>query len=436
MTFWRRTQGVFYGWRMLAASLPLLMVLYGLTKRSYGLFFEPLQSEFGWSAAVIAFVFSLDRFEGGLLAPATGYMNDRLGGRRLMLMGTAVIGLALILASQIHSVWQFFAVFLLVNLGASLASIITMHAVLVRWFDRYLGRATGIMETAPAVGTLLVPILATIITVFGWRTAFAVSGTALASICFPLAFFIRSRPQDYGLLPDGAVAGDSAQDSGLMRGRGQSSSRSIGEATIGQALRLPGFWLIAFSLGMFGLGQNAQRLLLIPHLQASGFSRELASVTVAVSGIAIGMPAKLLVGWTSDRVDVKRRFPLVFLLAALGLFILANATQVWHVLVFFMLYEVAFAANLIFQAKLIVQFFGIKRYASIRGLMHFVGNMVAIAGPVLGGAMFDITGSYRLFFVMISGAVLLGIPCIMLAKQVSWEEQEQEPVSQPDATPH
>ena len=430
MTFWRRAQGTFYGWRMLAASLPLIMVLYGLTKRSYGLFFEPLQTEFGWSAAVIAFVFSLDRFEGGMLAPATGYMNDRLGGRRLMLMGTAVIGLALILASQINSLWQFFAIFFLVNLGASLASIMTMHAVMVRWFDRYLGRAMGILETAPAIGTLLVPIVAAMITAFGWRTAFVVSGAAIASICFPLSLLVRSRPQDYGLQPDGAAAGELATGQRPVRGR---SSRNAGEASIGQALRLPGFWLIAFSLGVFGLGQNAQRLLLIPHLQASGFSRELASVTVAISGTIIGIPAHLLVGWTADRIDVKRRFPLVFLLAALGLFVLAYATQVWHVLAFFMLYEVAFAANLIFQAKLIVQFFGIKRYASIRGLMHFVGNLVAIAGPVLGGAMFDITGSYRLFFVIISGAVLLGIPCIMLAKQVSWEEQE--PVSQPDATP-
>ena len=418
---------------MLAASLPLIMVLYGLTKRSYGLFFEPLQTEFGWSAAVIAFVFSLDRFEGGMLAPATGYMNDRLGGRSLMLMGTAVIGLALILASQIDSLWQFFAVFFLVNLGASLASIMTMHAVMVRWFDRYLGRAMGVMETAPALGTLLVPIVAATITAFGWRTAFVLSGTALASICFPLSLFVRSRPQDYGLQPDGAVAGDSSQDRRPMRGRGQSASRSIGDATIGQALRLPGFWLIACSLGVFGLGQNAQRLLLIPHLQASGFSRELASVTVAISGTVIGIPAHLLVGWTADRIDVKRRFPLVFLLAALGLFVLAYTTQVWHVLIFFLLYEVAFAANLIFQAKLIIQFFGIKRYASIRGLMHLVGNLVAIAGPVLGGAMFDITGSYRLFFIIISGVVLLGIPFIMLAKPVSWEEQE--PALQPDATP-
>lgn len=422
MTFWRQTQGIFYGWRMVAVTIPLIMVLYGLTKRSYGLFFEPLQGEFGWSAAVIAFVFSLDRVEGGFLAPVTGYMNDRLGGRKLMLMGIAVIGLALVLASQIHSLWQFFAVFLLANLGASLASIMTMHAVMVRWFDRYLGRAMGMLEAAPALGTLLVPILALTITRFGWRTAFAISGIAIASICFPLALFIRSRPQDYGLQPDGTVAVDSAPYQRQVRDRGKSGSRSMGDATIGQALRLPGFWLIAFSLGVFGLGQNAQRLLLIPHLQARGFSRELASVTVAISGIAIGTPAHLLVGWTADRVDVKRMFPLVFLVASLGLFILANASQVSHVLIFFLLYETAFAANLIFQAKLIIQFFGIKRYASIRGLMHFVGNLVSIAGPVLGGAMFDITGSYRLFFMIISGIVLLGIPFIMIAKPVSWEE--------------
>ena len=428
--FWRRIQGVYYGWRMVAVGIPLIMLLHGLTKRSYGLFFEPLQSEFGWSAAVIAFVFSLDRLEGGLLAPMAGYMNDRLGGRRVMLIGITIIGMGLILASQIHSLWHFYAVFLIVNVGASFASIMTMHALMVRWFDRHLGRAMGVMETSTAFATLIVPVMAGLITGFGWRTALAMGGATVMSVCLPIALLIRSRPEDYGLLPDGATTGDSSQDRRSTSDRSRSSSRVTEAASIGQALRLPAFWLIAISLGVFGLGQNAQRLLLIPHLQARGFSRELASATVAINGLAIGVPVKILMGFSSDRVNVKRVYPLVFLLAALALFILANVTQLWHVMVFYLIYEIAFSANLIFQAKLIVQFFGINRYATIRGLMHSVSNLVAVAGPVFGGAMFDATGSYRPFFMIMSGAVLVGIPFIMLAKQASWAEQ-QEPAARP-----
>ena len=408
---------------MVAVGIPLIMLLHGLTKRSYGLFFEPLQSEFGWSAAVIAFVFSLDRLEGGLLAPMAGYVNDRLGARRVMFIGITIIGMGLILASQIHTLWHFYVVFLIVNVGASFASIMTMHALMVRWFDRHLGRAMGIMETSTAFATLVVPVMARLITGFGWRIALAIGGATVMSICLPVALVIRSRPEDHGLLPDGATARSSSQQRRPINDHNRSSSRATRTVSIGQALRLPTFWLIAFSLGIFGLGQNAQRLLLIPHLQARGFSRELASATVAINGIAIGVPIKILMGFSSDRINVKRMYPLVFLLAAIALFILANVTQLWHVMGFYLIYEISFSANLIFQTKLIVEFFGVNRYATIRGLMHLISNLVAVAGPVFGGAMFDATGSYRPFFMIMSGAVLLGTPFIMLARQVSWTDE-------------
>ena len=99
----KESRQIFYGWRILATAFPLLVVVHGVTMRSYGLFFDPLQRDFGWSAAVIALAFSLDRVEGGLLAPVTGYMTDRLGGRKMMVIGTTIIGLGFILASQIHS---------------------------------------------------------------------------------------------------------------------------------------------------------------------------------------------------------------------------------------------------------------------------------------------------------------------------------------------
>ena len=170
----------------------------------------------------------------------------------MMFIGSAVIGLGLVLASQIHSLWQFYAAFLIINAGASAGSITTMQAVMVRWFQRYRGRVLGIMESAPSLGSIIVPIMAAAITAFGWQYALAMSGVALLAISLPLSFFIRSRPQDYGLLPDGATA-IHAHAPRQRPHPGAGSSRSANELSIGQALRLPAFWFIALSIAMFAL---------------------------------------------------------------------------------------------------------------------------------------------------------------------------------------
>ena len=131
-------------------------------------------------------------------------------------------------------------------------------------------------------------------------------------------------------------------------------------------------------------------------------------------------------GWVADQVNVKQLYPLVFLLQAISLLILASVTSVWQVLVFVAIFEIAFAAHQTFQGVLIAKFFGIRRYASIGGLMRSVGIVMAVIGPVMGGAMFDFTGSYRLFFRIMGAIALLGIPPIMLARQADWQQQLQE----------
>ena len=138
-------------------------------------------------------------------------------------------------------------------------------------------------------------------------------------------------------------------------------------------------------------------------------------------------------GWIADRIYVKRLYPLVFLLQALALFMLANVSRNWHVFAFAVVYETAFAGNLIFQGVLIVQFFGTNRFASIRSLMQSVGILVSVVSPVLGGLMFDVRGSYTLFFRLLSLVSFLGIPPMLLVKQSRDKEEAQVPVSQEEA---
>ena len=408
---------------MVAASVPLIALSKGLSNDAIGLYIEPFQTEFGWSAAIITLVFSLNRIESGVLSPVAGYLTDRLGGRAMVLTGMATIGLGLLLTSQIHSLWQFYVTFLIVSAGNSLGGVTIIWTVMMRWFDRYRGRALGLVNTA-TIGHWLVPMVAVVISTSGWRTALAGSGIAVLAICLPLALVIRSRPEDYGLVPDGFVPADPSLHPGgpLPSHQEQHTSEAAEGLSVGQALRAPSFWLIALATAVYGMGAHVSRLLLVPHLQAAGFSRELAGLSMAIVPL-IGLPFRPLAGLLADKVDVKRTYPLLFLLQGLSFIILAYTTHLWQIFLFAIVYEPGWAANLVFQNLLVSHFFGTRRFASIRGLMSPMVTVIGMIGPVLGGTIFDVTGSYRLFFLILSALALLGIPPIMLAKPVSLEQQ-------------
>ena len=194
----RQPQRLFYGWKMVAASIPIIALSKGLSNDAIGLYIEPFQTRFGWSATVITLVFSLNRIESGVLTPVAGYLTDRVGGRAMVLTGMATIGLGLLLASQIHSLWQFYVTFLIVSAGNSLGGVTIIWAVMIRWFDRYRGRALGLVNTA-TIGHWLVPVIAVVISTSGWRIALAGSGIAVLAICLPMGLAIRSAPRTMAL---------------------------------------------------------------------------------------------------------------------------------------------------------------------------------------------------------------------------------------------
>src|SRR5436190_24169624 len=70
---------------------------------SFPIFFVALLDEFGWSRGATAAAFSISSVVQGVLSPVIGMLVDRVGPRRVMLGGAAMLGLACVLASRIAS---------------------------------------------------------------------------------------------------------------------------------------------------------------------------------------------------------------------------------------------------------------------------------------------------------------------------------------------
>ncbi|MEA3253591.1 MAG: MFS transporter, partial [Chloroflexota bacterium] len=154
----RRT-GFFYGYVVVAAGFFIQATFWG-TYQTFGVFFNPLMAEFGWSRATISSVASLCWVLTGLLSAVAGRLTDRFGPRLVMTGCGFFFGLGFLLLSRVTSLWQLYAFYsLAVAIGISAADVVPLSTV-TRWFIRKRGMMTGITKVGTGVGIMIMPLVA------------------------------------------------------------------------------------------------------------------------------------------------------------------------------------------------------------------------------------------------------------------------------------
>src|SRR3984893_18249352 len=198
---------LFYGWLIVFVSTVGLFLGPPLLVFSFSVFFKSLVLDFHASRAAASLAFSLFNFVGALWLPGTGLLIDRYGAKRVILVSTLLYGLALCSALWVGSgLWQLYLFFILLAFTMTSGPAPVPYGVVIsHWFNRHRGLALGLSMMGIGIGSVVVPILAQrLITIFGWRTAFAIFGGAVLLLPIPVIAAMRQNaPAQRGLQPDG-----------------------------------------------------------------------------------------------------------------------------------------------------------------------------------------------------------------------------------------
>ena len=194
---------IFYGWYIVGTSMVIHLWMSIVWVYGMQVFFTPIITTFGWSRTALSGAFSLQRLEGSVEAPILGFMLDRFGPRRIIIVGAFMGGLGLISLSFVQTLWMFYVSVLLTAIGTSACIGQTRNWAIVQWFRRKRGRALGIGSTGAVFSGPLLVIILLLVENLGWRTAFLVTGVSSWVIVIPLSVVFRARPESYGYLPDG-----------------------------------------------------------------------------------------------------------------------------------------------------------------------------------------------------------------------------------------
>ncbi|MBI4234113.1 MAG: MFS transporter [Chloroflexi bacterium] len=414
---------IYYGWWMVLAGTTINTISSAVFSSGMQVFFLPLAREFGTSRTVLSGAFSAIRVESGLTGPIEGYLIDRFGPRRIMIFGFIVFGLGFILLSRVQTIPQFYGAFILTALGASFSGFMAVTAAVVNWFSRLRGRVLGIAMSGFSLGAVLVPIIAWSILTFGWRPTAASIGVFLWLAGLPLALVMRHRPEQYGLLPDGAQASGVPSASPTTQAISTQSDQVRRPATsvdftARQALKTPTFWLLGLaqgaSISVWGMMSVHQ----IPALVDKGLSEQMAATILAL-GMGVAVAGRLAGGILGDIFGSKQVLVVAYICQSISLVVLAVSSALWHMVIFAILFGFSFGARAPLITGLRVQLFGRKAFATITGMTEPVLAPVTVTAPILAGYIYDLRGSYLLALLIVATVNLLGIFLLLAVRTPS-----------------
>jgi MFS family permease len=369
---------------------------------SFPIFFVALLEEFGWSRGATAAAFSIASIAQGILSPVVGMLVDRLGPRRVMLGGAAVLGAACVLSSRIQSLWSLYLIVgVLAAAGACAVSWVPTGALLARWFTERRGSVMGLAFSGMGAGVLAVgPLAQWLIAGHGWRVAYLVLGVGTLAVLLPLIWLgVRDGP------------------AGAAPARADTTTRPLWGAEIGDALRTRAFWALFFAYLCTPLAVFAVVTHQVAFAVDHGFPRLFVAGIFGLTGL-LSVVGRIGFGIAADRVGRATSATVSYACTALGTLCLLGL-EIWpHAAALYayaILFGLGFGARGPIITAMAAQLFP-GRFGAIYGLLSVGNGIGGGVAPWFGGFVHDVTGSYRLAFLTAVGFCALGAICFWLAR--------------------
>ncbi len=395
----KRQPKFFYGYVVVASSFLILLLSYGILY-TFGVFFKPVLTEFGWTRAMIAGAFSLSCLFNGIGSVVLGKLTDRFGPRMVVVACGFFSGLGSLLVSQVSTIWQLY-LFYGVMIGTGLGVIAPLLSTVAKWFVKRRGLMTGIAVSGIGAGTLIIPPIANwLISNYSWRTSYTIVGIAVLVLIVLAAQFLRRDPSQMGLSPYG---GNEVKRDSLNLGAGGFSLR--------EAIHTRQFWLLSAICLCAGIIIQVSMVHIVIHAIGLGISGAIAAVILAIIGGA-SIAGRIITGSAADRIGNNLAFRIVLILMVVGYLWLQVAKELWMLYLFAVIFGFAYGGIICMMSPLTAELFGLRSLGVLLGLVNLNPAIGGAIGPVLAGRIFDITGSYHLAFIV---CIAVGVIAVILA---------------------
>ncbi|MEO8539899.1 MAG: MFS transporter, partial [bacterium] len=189
----RASSGIYYGYYLVGAAMVAQFVSIGSQNYIIGAFFKPMTTDLDWTRSE----FTLGRTVAQFVMAFTGFFIgghvDRHGGRRLMLIGIAILSTSLYALSFIQELWQWIVLNgIIMTVGAAMIGNLVVNVTLSKWFVEKRGQAVSFASMGVSMAGVVLPIAMThVVDQWGWRTGWRVMAIFAAFLMVPTALMMR-----------------------------------------------------------------------------------------------------------------------------------------------------------------------------------------------------------------------------------------------------
>ena len=363
-----------YGVFVIIAGGLVLAFTFG-SRQSFGMYLGPISTDLGWSVAVVSLALAIQSMFWGLGQPFFGWIADRFGAGRTLVLGCAIYASGLFYASRMQTPEDaYLSLGLLVGLGAAGCGMPIVMTAVVRAFPKERHPLVmALTATGVSLGQFFItPAAPVVIDAFGWRTGL-LSLVGLVGLVVLLAAVLRSRP----VIQSRALEAEQSLREALTEARGHS----------GYLLLTAGFFVCGFHVQF-----------IVTHLpnfiSQSGLPADIGGWAIATIGI-FNLMGTIAAGFLGSRYRKKYLLSSLYAVRALMFAVYAfTPITTTTTLIFAAGLGLAWLSTVPLTSAIVGQIFGTRYFGTLFGIVFLGHQAGAFLGAWLGGYIFEATGGY------------------------------------------
>jgi len=378
---------------------------------AWSVFNKALVSDFGWSASDASQPYATATITFSVCLLIAGILQDRMGPRKILILGATLTGLGMIASSFANSVLVLnltFGVMTGAGIGFGYACL---SPAAMKWFhSSKKGLVNGLIAAGFGLAAVyLAPLTSSLIASYGINNAFMVLGVGVLIVAVPLACTINNPPADY-----------QPKAPQLKAGQTQVAVNKPVDITWRNMLRTPQFYSLWV---MYAFAASAGLMIIGNITNIASMQANLPNAVYLASLLAIfNSGGRVAAGILSDKIGGVRTLLLAFVLQGVNMVLFATFTSEFTLIIGTAVAALGYGTLLAVFPSLTAEYYGLKNYGTNYGVLYTSWGIGGAIGAAVVGYSMAQNGGYGLAYTI--SAAMMGV-CIVLAvitKPISQEK--------------
>ena len=398
-----------FAWAIVAMA-SVLQITTSFISQAFAILMVILEENFEWSLTAITLAYFFRSIVTAMLSPTAGWLGDRYGARKVLLVGGVLYVAGMFLLSSLKQPWQLYLYFSLILGAAQALFTVNIPTTVAAWFRTRLGLAVGLQQSFGGMGaSIMAPVLAFMLATTDWRTVFWIIPGVGGAIIFVLLARFRSDPADLGMRPYGdnetGPRPVSAVDPVVTKLRSRVFMQHV--------RRTHAFWNLITIHHLGCIGHSIVMVGVVFYATNRGLSLAEAAWIISIySFCSVG--SRFATPILADRWGSKGIMALAYFVQGVTVVLLFWTSEPWQFYLFAVLFGVGFGGEM--SAFLVInrQYYGMGPVRTVFGFQHLGSGLGMALGGLVGSIIFDRFGSYDLAWGVSIAGSMAGAVCILL----------------------